>query len=231
MTGGSEVGTLARRMSRRFAGRATLALVAAVLLAAATPPRVAAPAVAGAAQDSTPRHRVYSVKDTPGYRPLADPESSSVRIGRRLNAPLVSKPFKGGAGSLRELTLAICRSLHTVNRDSLLGLCITDDEFRDILWREFPQSRPATGIQWDDAWKILYARLHAGCMHALRDEGGHLYELQSVRADSVAHYRNFTLHSRVTIVVKDDLGQVQTWRWLRGIAERKGRFKIYSTED
>jgi hypothetical protein len=231
VNGGRQAGDDPIQAVRRSAGRAVLALFAAGLLAAAVQPLTAAPAWSGSTPDSTPRRRVYSVKDSPGYVPLVDPESSSVRIGRRLNAPLVSRPFKGGAGSLQGLALAICGSLHRVDRDSLLELCVTEGEFHDILWREFPQSRPATGIQWDDAWKILYARLHAGCLHALRDQGGHVYQVRRVAADSVAHYRNFTLYSGIMIEVKDDLGQVQTWRWLRGVAARKGRFKIYSTDD
>ncbi len=171
------------------------------------------------------------MKDSPGYVPLADPESASVRLGRRTNAPLVSKRFRGGAASLAELGRAVCWGLQHAQSDSLQKLCITDEEFRDVLWREFPQSRPATGLQWEDAWKIQYARLHAGVAHARRDFGGHWYQLVSVRADSVARYRNFTLHSRVTIVAKDDTGVTHEWKWLRAVAERKGRFKIYSTED
>jgi hypothetical protein len=47
----------------------------------------------------------------------------------------------------------------------------------------------------------------------------------------VSRYRNFKLHSGLTLVAKDDQGGVQRWRWLRAVAERKGSFKIYSTDD
>jgi len=172
-----------------------------------------------------------TVKDSPGYYEIPDPESMSVRIGRRLNAPIVHQPFKGGTKSLDDLGRAVCWTLHHTDHDSLLKLCITDHEFQEILWREFPQSRPATGLQWDDAWKILYARMHAGCMHAMRDLGGHPYRFLRVEADSIAVYKNFKLYSQLRLVTKDDTGQIQEWRWLRAVAERKGRFKIYSTED
>lgn len=172
-----------------------------------------------------------SIRSSPGYVPLADPESSAVRLGRRTNAPLVSKRFRGGAASLTELGRSVCWGLQHAQSDSLLNLCVTDDEFRDILWREFPQSRPATGVQWDDAWKVLYARQRAGVSHAKRDFGNHWYQLVSVRADSVSRFKNFTLHSGLTIVAKDDTGVTHEWKWLRAVAERKGRFKIYSTED
>ncbi|MFN8587384.1 MAG: hypothetical protein U0704_06240 [Candidatus Eisenbacteria bacterium] len=191
---------------------------------------VALSCACGAAAAVAPSGRP-SLRDSPGYVPLADPESASVRLGRRTNAPLVSARFAGGTASLRELGQAVCWGLQHAESDSLAKLSITDAEFRDILWREFPQSRPATGLQWEDAWKIQYARLRAGVIHARRDFGGHWYQLVSVRADSVARYRNFTLHSGVTIVAKDDTGVMHEWKWLRAVAERKGRFKIYSTED
>jgi len=175
--------------------------------------------------------RVSSVRNLPGYRPLVDPESMSVVVGRRLNAPLVRKPFVGGARSLEGLGRAVCRALHHSAGDSLLGLCIRDDEFRDILWREFPQSRPATGLVWEDAWKILYARLHAGCAHAVRDYGGHAYEFLRIECDSTAAYRNFRLRSGLTLVARSEEGDTLRMRWLRSVAERRGAFKIYSTDD
>ena len=177
------------------------------------------------------RSAAVSVKDSPGWRPLVDPESSSVALGRRVGAPLVHKPFRGGAPGLQGLGQAILRDLHEAHQDSLLALCVTDDEFRDILWREFPQSRPAVGLQWDDAWRILYARLHAGSAHAVRDFGGHHYDFVRFECDSVMRYRNFRMYSRLTLVAKSDEGELVRMKWLRGVVERQGRCKIYSTED
>ena len=178
-----------------------------------------------------PPPRIASVKDSPGYVPLVDPESTSVRIGRRLNAPLVSKRLQGGATSLDQLGRAVCRALHRADQDSLLGLCVREDEFSEIMWREFPQSRPVTGLTWEDGWRVLSVRLEAGCSEAIRDHGGRYYQFLRFEAESTAHYRNFKLMSRLTLVARDDDGQVQRMRWLRAVVERKGVFKIYSTSD
>lgn len=175
--------------------------------------------------------RAVSVRDSPGWRPLVDPESTSVALGRRVSAPLVRKPFRGGAAGLQGLGRAILEDLHEAHSDSLLALCVTDEEFRDILWREFPQSRPAVGLQWDDAWKILWARLHAGSSHAVRDYGGHRYDFVALECDSVMRYRNFKMYSRLTLVARSDEGELVRMKWLRGVVERGGRCKIYSTED
>jgi hypothetical protein len=202
---------------------AVFALFAATLLAAV--------AARASGDTAAPPHRA-SVRDSPGWKPLVDPESSAVRLGRRTNAPAVTMRFDGGAKSMDDLGRRICRGLQVQKRDSLLALCVTDMEFKNILWREFPQSRPVTGIHWDDAWKILYARMNAGCGHAVRDYGGHYYQFVGFEsADTVQVFRNFRMHSNLVLVAKDDLGRVQRMKWLRGVVERRGSFKIYSTED
>ena len=173
-----------------------------------------------------------SVTLEPGYVPPNDPESSSVRIGRRVNAPLVSKPFTGGARSLEELGRKVCHALDHETADSLFMLTVNADEFRDILWPEFPMSRPATGITWQDGWLFLYGRLHQGSAHAIRDYGGHGYQfVRFDQADSTLRYKNFKLHNGMVLVAKDESGKTEEFHWLRSVAERKGRFKIYSMTD
>ena len=46
----------------------------------------------GVAPDTVARPRRASVRDSPGYYGTPDPESMSVVLGRRLNAPAVRKP-------------------------------------------------------------------------------------------------------------------------------------------
>jgi hypothetical protein len=192
---------------------------------------VVATTSARGASAATPPKPTYRLEDSPGWYPAVDPESMSVAIGRRTNAPIVGKPFRGGARSLEGLGRAVCRALNQRSGDSLLVLCITDDEFRDVLWREFPQSRPATGLTWEDGWISLSQRLIAGCSAAAHEHGGEQLEFVRFTADSVARYKNFKLYSRLTLYARDAQGRVQPMRWVRGIAERSGRFKIYSTDD
>lgn len=217
--------------------RGRLSPVVLALAVAAAPGAAAvrpAPITPGAL-DSSNVGRVSALRNLPGYRPLVDPESTAVLLGRRTNAPLVAKPFTGGARSLDDLGRTVCRLLHRREADSLNALCVTEDEFRDILWREFPQSRPATGLKWEDAWTILYARLRAGILHALRDHGDDPVEFlrfeRFARGDSIATYRNFRMHNALVMVVRTGSGEIEKWRWLRSVAERRGRFKISSTDD
>jgi hypothetical protein len=213
------------RIIRSIAAAAMLILLA----AGATSAALAVGADSSAAP--APVRRTWSVKDSPGYIPLVDPESASVRIGRRLNAPLVAKPLTGGGSSLEDLGRTVVRLLNHDAADSLIALCVSEDEFRDILWREFPQSRPATHLEWLDGWKVLYVRHLGGISGAIRDREDHYYEFVGIEArDSIATYRNFRLHNGIVLRVRID-GVTQELGWIRSIAERKGRFKIYSTGD
>lgn len=203
-------------------------ICAAALLLLAALPSVSEPVPPAA----TPPKHVVSVRDSPGYRPLNDPDSLAEILGRRPNAPYVAMLFDGGARSVVDLGRAVCRALHSGQPDSLLRLCVESDEFRVILWPEFPQSRPATGLHWDDAWVILFGRLNGGSVSAARQYGDHYYTfLKLERTAATVNYRNFKLHTGITIVAKDDEGAVQRFTFIRAIAERRGRYKIYSMSD
>jgi hypothetical protein len=213
-----------------------VALGAILLVTAAMSASGAQPAAAPVKKDSVPP--VYggsSTRNEPGWVPYSDPDSASVVVGRRTDAPIVNEPFRGGTKSMAAMGRAVCRALHHHSADSLLVLCVRDTEFRDILWPEFPQSRPALGIEWQDAWRVLYARLHGGSVAAMGDFGGHYYEFlrweHMPHPDTLVHYKNFKLHNHMVLVARDDQGELQRFRWLRSIAERKGVYKIYSMQD
>jgi len=49
--------------------------------------------------------------------------------------------------------------------------------------------------------------------------------------DSTMQYKNFRLYSRMILYAKTETGELRSMRWLRSVAERKGSFKVYSTDD
>jgi len=188
-----------------------------------------AAALAGAAVTPDPPR---SIRDSPGYYPANDPESASVRIGRRTSAPAVREPFRGGARSLDELGRGLCWAAHHSRADSIWDLAIDEREFRAILWPEFPQSRPATGITADDAWQLTHGRFQAGIQRFLRtykDEP--IVFVRFDRADTIARYRNFRLHNGLTMVIRSADGIEERVDFVRAVAERKGRFKLQGVSD
>jgi hypothetical protein len=171
------------------------------------------------------------LEGAPGYYPPNDPESLSVVRGRRQAKP-VTLAFRGGRRSVQELARAVVSALEDGDRKALQELCVTEEEFRVILWPEFPQSRPATGATAEDGWYFLTRRNQGGVDKALQELGGRRLDLvHAERAGDVAAYRNFRLHHDVRIVVRNERGQEDTLAVIRSVAERKGVFKIYSLRD
>ena len=185
----------------------------------------------GTGPDTAASGHVGSVKDSPGYTPPVDPEASSELLGRRTKAPIVHKPFVGGAPSLRQFGRTVARLLQHQRRDSLELLCVRSDEFREILWPEFPQSRPATGVQWEDAWFFLQTRNHKGCGQAIDDWGGQPYHFIGVTCDSTLQYKNFKMYSKLKIIVRDANADTLKWDWVKAIVARKSQYKILSLRD
>lgn len=219
------------------AGRAAaFALVGMLSVAAAapTPASRLAPAVADSLQDHALQQLADSIRTArtrQGWYPPADPESASVRIGRR-DAPLVAMRFTGGRSSLAALGRAVVAYAGSNAPDSLLQLCVTKSEFETVLWPEFPQSRPATGLVAMDGWRVLQNRLVSGTRGAAADWGGQPWTFVRIEATAgVLRFRNFDLHRGIVIVAKDAAGNEQRFDFLRTVVERAGVFKIYSMRD
>lgn len=205
----------------------TMCLVFAIIATFGAPPAAMAASPSGPTATVNPM-----LKNAPGYHPPADPESMSVVVGRRTNAPTVKARFDGGTRSLDDLGRAVCRALHHSNRDTLLRLCVTGQEFERIMWREFPQSRPATGLLADDAWLLLANRNTGGISRAFQDHSGrHLRFLRWERGKAATAYRNFRLHEQLTLVALNEEGAEERLDVVRAVAERRGAFKLYSLKD
>jgi hypothetical protein len=192
---------------------------------------VIAPATGGAADRAAAPPPASSVRDSPGWYPPADAESLAVSTGRRA-APRIDLPFSGGAASLEGLGRAVVAALNAADRDSLWKLCVTEREFTLILWPEFPDSRPVTRATAEDAWFFLSRRLNAGVGALLDEFGGDSLEFVVVeRRGAPEEYRNFRLHDGVSIRVRRPGRDAESIEIVRTVAERRSRFKIYSTKD
>jgi hypothetical protein len=209
------------------------ALVAGWLLAAGVPaPGTCAAATPARAAYGVVHGPAVSVKDSPGYIPLADPESTAVVLGRRTGAPAVSARFTGGCRSLEELGRAVLWALHHADADSLRRLCVDRREFSEILWPEFPESRPATGLTADDAWGVLDNRFSGGVRGAVDVYGGRPLVFRRIEVyHGIKTYRNFRVLNGLRIVATNEDGKEEQLFFVRAAAERKGRFKIESTTD
>jgi hypothetical protein len=167
----------------------------------------------------------------PGYHPPDDPEADAVRAGRR-KAAVIDTPFTGGENSPEELAQDVLDALRTRDFNALQRLRVNPDEFAEIMWPEFPQSRPLCNNRVDDVFFFLDRTCHSGITLALSTWGGQDLRLLGITYEiGRAPYTNFTLYHGVNIHVLEPDGREAVIRSVRSLAERKGVWKIYSFKD
>ena len=210
------------------ASTAEAATLPALKRVAATPAR---DALSPTPSTSSPPPVVSPLQRSPGYYPPADPESASVRLGRR-DAREVPDLFEGGATSMEEFGRLVVAALSAQDVHALHSLRITRGEFEKILWPEFPESRPITNIQAADAWSLSEPRSLSGANRAMGLYGGRQLRFLTIEAARVQTFTNFLLHRDVTILAVDEgTAEVQRIVLAPSVAERKGRFKALLYRD
>lgn len=168
---------------------------------------------------------------SPGYYAPADPESSSVRLGRR-HARTVRLQLTDGARSLTDLAQMLIAGLEARSERALHARRLTRNEFEVICWPEFPESRPITRITAQDAWELSDPTSRAGASRALSAYGGRPLSLIRVRAAIREPYRNFVLHRGVVIEARDEQsGAIVSLTFAPSVVERKGVFKVLMYKD
>ena len=168
---------------------------------------------------------------SPGYYPPNDPEADAVQRGRRI-APKVDLPFTGGEGSPEKLALAILEGVRNGDSDALQTLRVTQKEFSEIMWREFPQSRPICNSDAETAYFYLDRECHSGIGLGLSHWGGQDLRLLGVTYSiGRAPYTNFTLYRGVQIHVILPNGEEGVVKFVRTFAERNGIWKVYAYKD
>jgi|GEM_PF-2762290 len=168
---------------------------------------------------------------SPGYKTINDPEADAVKRGRRI-APKVDIPFTGGVTSPELLAQAILDGLRNDDFNALRALRVTPDEFVDIMWPEFPESRPICNADVNQVYFFLDRTCHSGITLGLSNWGGQNLRLLGVTyAIGKAPYTNFTLYQGVGIHVLKEDGTEGVIKFARTFAERNGIWKVYAYKD
>lgn len=172
------------------------------------------------------RHPAYAPSGSP--TPY-DPEWRSFVTGRREVALHDRALSPGGAASLDDLGEEFVVAARNQAEESLAEIRITRDDFTDLLWPEFPQSRPYVHIPVDEAWFFEAAKLHEGAVSAQNMAKGRALVLEGVQTTRVLEFTNFRMHV-VSILAKDEKGGESvdlTGEEGATVIECRGRFKFY----
>jgi len=170
-----------------------------------------------------------SVANSPGDKLPYDPEWRSIRTGKREVVVHTRAFTMGGSASLDELANDYIFGLNQVDEPVIRGLQISKADFLDILWPEFPQSRPALHIPGEESWFFTAAKQDEGMNKTVGACRGRRLKLEGVQITSVKEFTNFRI-LEVEINAEDETtGETLTITGDKGctVAERLGRYKFY----
>ncbi len=168
----------------------------------------------------------------PDYKPGAnDPEAESVTRGYRI-VPVSDQTFQnGGAASMEDLVQLVATGIDLGDGPKLEGSAVDYLDFQDILWPEFPQSRPAAGVPVNESWDFLHRRHMASFNRTTGELHGKGLKVASIKVGKVVKYTNFKLHDDMQVTLVDAADNAIQFDMIRTVVECQGRFKLYSTRD
>lgn len=172
-----------------------------------------------------------SLDNSPGYARPYDPEWRAPILGRREAGP-TDLAFMGGATSMEDLAEHLVIAIESDDLEYVgYELMVVRDEFTYILWPEFPQSRPYTGIPADEAWFFHHGKLFSGgkkIVDRLREGSG--LGVVAVDPGRRQDYTNFTMYEDVVFTVSNSANAATTDIRLN-VVERQDKYKVFVFEN
>jgi hypothetical protein len=127
------------------------------------------------------------------------------------------------------LAQAVLDGLAVQNREVLLNLAVTRDEFAHIVWPTLPVSRPEVGMPMDFVWQDTFTKSRAYLGQTLDEFGGKQYQLVRVEFQGkTTDHGTHTISRETRLVVRNAENQELTLRLFGSIIRQDGRSKVYS---
>jgi hypothetical protein len=177
-------------------------------------------AVACAKNESPQKQEVPLERPKPRPYPNELPDSVKNRV--------LSNSFKLPQDLFDNLLLA----LEKKDTMALIGMMITEKEFKEWLWWEFPASRPEVNAPVDFVWGNHAQNASKGLRLALRKYGGKKLVYVSHRfEEGEDKYQTFIIHTKTRVMVADSTGAEQEIKEFGSVVEMNGRYKLLSYRD
>jgi hypothetical protein len=185
---------------------------------AGTPP--AAPAETGGGEAAAAGER-----RAPAAAPAPEPAAGEAKDPPQEEKP--KRPLANAKASEWDLCEEVLRALKARDRQALQALRITESEYKQYLFPEFPATRAGTDKNVDFHWDYLNVRSFRGIQNALDEFGGLDLELLDIITETVDKYPTYNLLMKVRLKVrrKPD-GQEGEIRVFGSIVELDGQYKL-----
>jgi hypothetical protein len=174
----------------------------------------------GCAKTESPKENTPLERPKPRPYPNELPDSVKSRM--------LSNSFK----LQQELFDKLLEALERKDTAALIGMMISEKEFKEWLWWEFPASRPEANIPIDFAWENHIRNSAKGLRMALRDYGGKkLYYASHRFEEGEDKYQSFIIHTKTRVTVVDSMGKEEELKVFGSVVEMNGRYKLLSYRD
>ena len=138
-------------------------------------------------------------------------------------------PLANTHDSAAVLMAQVLEALAARDRTRLEALAIDEGEFRDHVWKLLPASRPERNLPMSYVWGDLHQKSQASLSRTLAALGGQRAALVSVAFDGAPRpYGPLVIHEGTRLTVRRADGVEQQIRVCGSLAERDGRWKVFS---
>jgi hypothetical protein len=180
----------------------------------------------GCVKTEKPKSEASKTDEIPLERPKPRPYPNE--LPDSVKSRVLSNSFK----LQQELFDNLLEALEKKDTAALVGMMISEKEFKEWLWWEFPASRPETNISSQFAWDNHAINSSKGLRLALRDFGGNKLVYVSHRFEEAEDkYQTFVIHTKTRVMVADTTGKEWEMKVFGSVVEMNGRYKLLSYRD
>ena len=138
-------------------------------------------------------------------------------------------PLSNAQPSAEALARHVLSALAISNRERLVALALTSEEFSQRVWRDLPVARPERNVPREYVWGDLEQKSAQMLKRTIARYGGAVYELQSVYfAGTTTDHGAYRIHRDAVLTARDASGQTRELHVMGSMIEADGGWKVYS---
>jgi hypothetical protein len=135
-----------------------------------------------------------------------------------------------GLESPQAVAEAVVAALDARDVRALERLSVNEQEFRRLVWPRQPAARPERNIPWEYAWRSLAGRSRFQLRGRLSEwvHDNRFTVVGLTFAGETTDYRDYRVHRRSVVTVRDAAGRLETIRIFGSLIEQGGRYRVFS---
>ena len=138
-------------------------------------------------------------------------------------------PLTETFGSPEDLAREVVDALNHRDANRLLGLALTEPEFKAHVWPHLPANRPERAVPFGFVWTRLHHRSTAHLGAVLATHGGRDLRVVSVRfRGETTDYGPFEVRRSAEVIIREADGRERAARLFGSVLVQGGRCKLFS---